>query len=50
MGGLNKARQKISKMARIAIVIVGVLSGKEWVEIHYEFWSNSVVPDEKSGV
>ncbi len=24
MGGLNKARQKISKMARIAIVIVGV--------------------------
>ena len=24
MGGLNKARQKISKMARIAIVIIGV--------------------------
>lgn len=28
----------------------GVLSEKEWVEIHYEFWSNSIFPDEKSGV
>ena len=28
----------------------GVLSEKEWVEIHFEFWSNSVFPDEKSGV
>jgi len=28
----------------------GVLSGKEWVEIHYEFWSNSSIPYEDSGV
>ncbi len=28
----------------------GVLSEKEWVEIHFEFWSNSILPDEKSGV
>ena len=28
----------------------GALSQKEWVEIHYEFWSNSVFPDEKAGV
>ena len=28
----------------------GVLSEKEWVEIHYEFWSNSIFPDENSGV
>ncbi|MFQ5573577.1 MAG: hypothetical protein ACE5EJ_04950 [Nitrosopumilaceae archaeon] len=28
----------------------GVLSEKEWVEIHFEFWSNSTFPQEKSGV
>ncbi len=28
----------------------GVLSGKEWVEIHYEFWTNSSIPYEDSGV
>ena len=28
----------------------GALSEKEWVEIHYEFWSNSILSDEKSGV
>lgn len=28
----------------------GVLSEKEWVEIHFEFWSNSIFPDETSGV
>ncbi len=28
----------------------GVLSGKEWVEIHYEFWTNSNIPYEDSGV
>ena len=28
----------------------GGLSEKEWVEIHYEFWSNSYIPYENSGV
>ncbi len=28
----------------------GVLSEKEWVEIHYEFWSNSYIPYEDAGV
>ena len=28
----------------------GALSEKEWVEIHYEFWSNSIFPNEKAGV
>ena len=28
----------------------GVISEKEWVEIHYEFWSNSDIPYENSGV
>ncbi len=28
----------------------GVLSEKEWVKIHFEFWSNSIFSDGKSGV
>ena len=28
----------------------GVLSEKEWVEMHYQFWSNSNIPYEDSGV
>jgi len=28
----------------------GGLSEKEWVEIHYEFWSNSIFPNENEGV
>jgi len=30
--------------------VAGALSEKEWVKIHFEFWSNSVFPDGKSGV
>lgn len=29
---------------------VGALSEKEWVELHYEFWSSSNLKHRKSGV
>ncbi len=28
----------------------GIISGKEWVEMHYKFWSNSTLPYEMLGV